>query len=171
MEYFSKINGIALNEHGFLDITREENPTEIVGANPFNKNLPKPFILVNGFGKKLLELKYRINLDRSHTSISSVEKNNQSNRTPYRSHLLNDLGNICMLYHEYDAGGRILHHNELYGLATNLYHIESGSDRFKSILAKNAYFDDRKGKYRLWENHLRYFRQNRYKPQNAGCQG
>ena len=164
---FAIENNIALNKHNLLDISREEeNQTEESGAFQCGKNMPNPFIIINGFGENLPNYQYRINLHTKSTN-SSVKTNNKYTRTTYRSDVITDIGSICQLYREYETGSRLLDHAELYGLATNLIQIESGSVRFKEILVGNNYFSDIKRKYDRWDNHLKYFTQSNYKPQNC----
>jgi len=162
---FAGNNGIALNERNLLDISKEECSTETIGVDQINKNMPNPFIYIKGFGNNLLSYEYRIKLSDVRTK-TYVENNIRRKRTSYRSNVLNDIGNVCQLFREFENGDKPSH-DEMAGIANNLIHIEGGVNRFKSILHKNSYFDDRRKKYELWDKHLKHFRQNSHKPQSC----
>jgi hypothetical protein len=141
----AKDTGIALNSKGFIDITKEGIADEIdnedsisdtvgnvscvsdteakLGVSSINKNLPKSFILIKGVGNNLLNVQYRIKLDCNGTNGTSVTNTIPTKRTPYRSDVLDTIGDVCRLYREFKTGTRILHHDELQGIALNLIHV------------------------------------------------
>ena len=95
--------------------------------------------------------------------------NNQQNlnkRTSYRSDVLDEISKVCRLYREFENGNKPAH-NGLLAIATNVYHIESGSDKFMELLWSNGYYDHKKQKYDTWDKNLKYIRQKNMKPQ--GC--
>ena len=127
------------------------------------------FIIIKGFGNKYSKYQYRINLDdgtRSYVSNNTNSQQHSNKRTPYRSNVLDDISKVCRLYREFENGNKPAH-NELFAIATNVYHIESGSDRFMEILRSNGYYDQNKQKYDYWDRNLKYIRQKNMKPQNC----
>ena len=162
---FSKETGIALNGKGLLDVSVEEKSAENAGANNNGKNLPKSSIYVD-IGRKFPKLQYRINYGENSTRNLCAERRTNYHRN-YRSETLGDIASVCQLYREFETGERKLHHNELFGIATNMPQVTGGEERFKALLREHAYYDDRLEKYSKWAQDLR--RIKAYKP--FGCGG
>ncbi|SEJ71438.1 hypothetical protein SAMN05660742_114106 [Propionispira arboris] len=173
---FSKTTGIALNKNGLLDVMVMGNPTEYPCATILDekgKNSPSSIIYsknlssIKAVGENFPEKYYRINFS---TNDSSVGKNNNSrssiNHKSYRSADIKDINQKCELFKEFESGKRRLHHKELYGILTNLLQVETGSQRFVSILSKNpAFYSDNK---EIWEGrHIPYMKQHDYRSQNC----
>ena len=185
---FAKKNKITLDHRDLLDIVRVEVPsdsskmsvgisnTEVFsGVSQNEKKLPDPFIennklVIKGFGNKFSNYQYRINLEDG--STNSYVSNNISNqqdsnrRTPYRSDVLDEINKVCRLYREFENGNKP-DHNELFAIATNVYHIESGSDKFMELLLSNGYYNQNKQKYDKWDKDLKYIRRKNMKPQSC----
>lgn len=91
---------------------------------------------------------YVINFNVEGTVNSSVKTpdKNSKNHKQYRSGVLQDMDKQCKLFHEFATGDRKLSHDELFGIATNLIHVESGEDYFmdKRIDHPELYSDDAK---------------------------
>jgi len=177
---FAKTNNIRLNNKNLLDILVIEN-AENIGNNDNGKNLPNSSTIVVDFGRKFPNKNIIINLShlsQSHKPTKRLSKNKKSNyHQSFRSYDLNKISSGCKLYQEFESGSRILDHNELFGIATNIIHIESGSSKFKNIIRSNSYFDDRPKKYSDWDYFLYYIKPDRnnsddiksYNPQS--CDG
>ncbi|MHB8063021.1 MAG: DEAD/DEAH box helicase family protein [Ruminiclostridium sp.] len=165
IEKFSKATGIALTNKKLLDISIEDDFTEVVGRNSSGKNMPKSTVVLTNFGKKLHK-HYIINFHNNCINSCS-EKNNKTVNRPYRSSMLKDIGSNCKLFQEFKLGSRKLHHKELFGLATNLIQIESGVDEFKNILSSNNFFDYKNNTCSIWEYYLHYIRSKHYSPDSC----
>lgn len=167
---FAKSNGMALNKNNLLDISVEERSTEHAGEfdisddNRDYKKSPSPFINIKGFGENLY---YRINLqNNSNTSSCSVTKRDSKNHSIYRSSDLKNLSSKCRILQDFYQG-KELHHDELFGIAANLIQIESGSNKFRTVLSQ--YMNIYKDKYDKWDYDLNYMKQSGYKPKS--CNG
>jgi hypothetical protein len=160
---FSRDTGIALNEKGLLDVSVEEESAETVGAID-GKNLPFPTIYVP-IGRKSPNTFYRINYGENCTRSFSADKKANYHRS-YRSSVLGEIGAMCRLFREFEAGERRIPHSELFGIATNLVQVELGESRFKELLRELAYYDQEQ-KYQKWTQDLRRIKS--YKP--YGCTG
>ena len=176
---FSAKTGIALNKNGLLDVTVSDNPTETIGADSKNnsgKNSPSTIIyrsdfsniIVNGeiFPKRF----YRINFSDCEvgTNEASVGKDYSSkllkNHDPYRSEIIKEMEKQCRLYSEFVKGKKILNHEELFGLATNLIQVETGTQKFKNVLSAYSPYCEKKYK---WEHDIQYMKQQEYIPQSC----
>ena len=168
---FARITGIRLNEKGLLDVSIIDNFAEDYGNNQNGKNLPISSIILSTNVRKLPNESYQINFGDNH--INSYGKKKKTNyHSKYRSEDLIKISSNCRLYQEFESGSRILHHQELYGIATNLIQIGSGATKFKDIIKLHSYFDDRPKKYSAWDYYLHYFKNNgsgQYKPES--CDG
>lgn len=163
---FAENNNIALNKNKLLDISIEEDSAEQFGGVQNGKILPNP-ILFKTNGNNLPSICYKVHLNNnSDDNTCYANKTEIKIRNPYRSDILKDIHTSCQLFREFDAGMKKLHHNELFGIATNLIQIESGIKKFNEILKLNTYFDNN-NKYNYWDFNLKYFKQNEYKPQNC----
>jgi len=144
------------------------------------KNWTKPITIIKSNDHKLPNQYYLINLDDT-TNCSDVNRNNENvtshnsvaknsaenamrNRTPYRTAFLGDIGKMCKLYSEFETGSRRLTHQERFGIGTNLIHVESGINRFISIMYEHTYYDGGSSKYDKWRNDIGYAKANNYKP-------
>lgn len=83
-----------------------------------------------------------------------------SNHNTCRSNVLDKLLRSCHLYREFAEDSEWLYYNELYGLATNLIHIETGKKTFLKYI-NNSQYDTYK---RDWKFYLKYFKDNEYLP-------
>lgn len=175
---FSKESGIALNRKGFLDVTVSDDLTEIPGASVSNlngKNSPsviifEPYIIASGeiFPEKYYHI--RFNEDKGSTKEPSVsktdDKNILKNHDPYDKSVLLEMNEKCRLFREFETGEKDLDHSELFGIATNLIQVTTGSDSFMKIRRANPDFYTPENNNR-WENHLFYMKQNGYKPERC----
>ncbi len=177
---FSKNTGIALNQNGLLDVTVSESCTEDFGAssNAANgKNSPSTIIYkwyysnIIADGEIFPNRYYCINLVNDSVGCTdkySVQKVSLKlkNHAAYRSTVIAEMKQKCRLYNQFVSGERKLSHDELFGLATNLIHIETGVKTFKSVVSKYIYYCEKKNK---WEHDLLYMKQQEYLPQS--CSG
>lgn len=184
---FSKETGIALNKNGFLDVTVSDclpettNPIEASGvalSNQNGKNSPSSIVYeldqsnIIADGEIFPKIYYCINFNENSecTDRSSVGKtvNEKTlrNHAPCRSQVLPDMEEKCKLFREFVNGSRKLSHDELYGLATNLIQIETGSQKFlNTIIGNIEYYNAEKNN--KWKYDLSYMKQNEYKPQRC----
>ena len=163
---FSKEARIALNDKNLLDISVAEKLPEVDGRSN-GKNSPNPTIVLNTSGEKFPTRYYLINLSPSSTS-TLCDKKKTKIHGHFRAGMLVDISSSCRLFCDFESGNRKLHHNELFGLATNLIQVESGSSRFKEIIKSNSYFEDYK-KLLAWDYYLYYFKSNNYKPESCAA--
>jgi hypothetical protein len=173
---FSKETGIALHKNGLLDVTVMDDPTESSGAtlsDKIGKNSPNSIIYskklssIKAVGENFPEKYYRINFSTNESSVGNIDdRRSLINHKPYRSSVITDMNQKCQLFREFESGKRRLHHEELYGIATNLLCVETGFHRFISILSKNSnFYSDHK---ESWEQrHLPYMKQHDYRPQSC----
>ena len=157
---FTKHNGIKLKNNRDPDIDISESLTqESSGASQMNLKMPKSIMYNNRFGKNEVNFS---NTNGSCTSNNFVEDNGKRGRTPYRSSTMVDITANCQLYREFDNGDRRLHHSELFGLATNIFQVESGVKRFKKTITDHSYYNGSTGR---WIDHFKDFKKGDYKPQ------
>lgn len=173
---FAKATGIALHKNGLLDVTVMDDPTESSGATLSDKigeNSPNSIIYsknlssIKAVGENFPEKYYRINFSTNESSVGNIDdRRSLINHKPYRSSVITDMNQKCQLFREFESGKRRLHHEELYGIATNLLCVETGFHRFISILSKNSnFYSDHKAS---WEQrHLPYMKQHDYRPQSC----
>lgn len=172
---FSKETGIALTQNGLLDVKvsdylpETDNPTEDPGAKNYDKNgksspssiiYSKNNIIPNGeiFPNRY----YIINFGTASSSVKIADKNHK----PYRSAILKDMCGKCRLLDDFMIGNRELSHDELFGIATNLIGIETGTRYFMEARSKHSelYSDEKNEK---WKADLSYMLQNDYKPERC----
>jgi len=163
LEKFYQDTGVALNEKKQPDISVVDDSAECVGAN-VGKNLPNPTIILVPFGRKFPNRYYRINFGENRTSVLSEKKKSNYHRS-FRSSDLGAIRSCCQLFREFEIGSRRLEHMELFGLATNLIHVETAVALFKEMLKKHSYYDDKPDRYRKWDQDLWHIRG--YKPYNC----
>lgn len=65
--------------------------------------------------------------------------NRKANITKTRNLNFNILKNKCRLYNEFISDERVLHHNEVFGIACNLNSIEGGRKIFHKIIENSKY--------------------------------
>ena len=162
---FAKKHGIRLNKKGLLDISTTENPTETRGTSDFGKNSPNAIIFYKDNGEFLPNTYYQIHLETDCTH-TSVKENYPKNHREYRSGIIDDIANKCQLFREFTSGNRKMHHNELFGISTNLVHIETGIGTFKNILSRYSDYYDALKQDR-WDFYLKYNRDQNYSPMNC----
>ena len=181
---FSKATGIALNKNGLLDVISSDylpepdNPTEDAGANTYpenGKNSPTAIIYnqddpnIKANGEIFPNKYYVINFNVDGTGNSSVKTPGEKskNHKKYRSGVLQEMTKRCRLFNDFSTGDRKLSHDELFGIATNLIHVESGEDYFmdKRMEYPELYSDDIKNK--KWELNLSYIKGNNYYPESC----
>lgn len=176
---FSKETGIALTKKGLLDITsadhlREtDDPTEDSGATQYTengKNSPVAIISnrdnsnIKADGEIFPNEYYIINFSGTRSSSVKTPGEKSRNHKEFRSGVLQDM-NRCKLFHDFTNGSRKLSHDELFGIATNLIQVETGTEYFmeKRLDYPELYPDVAKNE--KWEAHLSYMEQNKYYPQ------
>ena len=174
---FSKATGIALTKKGLLDIRvadhlpEPDDPTEDTGATQYienGKNSPTAIIYdqdyIKANGEIFPDKYYVINFNGTRDSSVKTPGEKSKNHKDFRAGVLQDM-NKCRLFHDFTNGSRKLSHDELFGIATNLIQVESGTKYFmeKRIEYLELYPDDIKNE--KWEAHLSYMEQNNYYPQ------
>lgn len=174
---FSKKTGIALNRKGLLDVTitdhlfPADDSTEDAGATQYienGKNSPTAIIYDQDYIKANGEIfpnkYYVINFNGTRNSSVKTPGEKSKNHKDFRAGVLQDM-NKCKLFQDFDNGNRKLSHDELFGIATNLIQVETGTKYFmeKRLEYPNIYPDDAKNE--KWEAHLSYMEQNNYYPQ------
>ena len=187
LKRFSKKTGIALNDKGYLDVTRIDqsdefvsqiHPTEADGASKQDQKnggiSPKAIIyakndIIIGLGEKSPFFQYYKIRMRDCTDMASVgkvfEKNLADyNHKQYRSYILKKIPVHCRLFREFESGEKYLPHLELFGLLNSLINVESGADLFLSTLSKYPEFYD---KLEKWKSDVRYNIANQYRPQRC----
>jgi len=155
---FAKSNGIRLNEKGLLDILVRYYSAEIHGSNHDGNNLPNSSIILSADGRNLPCKSYQINLSDNPTISSATNKGTSNYHLPFRSYDLKRIAPKCQLFQEFESGSRLLHHDELFGIATNIIQVEGGVSYFKQLLRSHSYFDDRTHKYKDWDYYLQYIK-------------
>lgn len=177
---FAKETGILLDKRGLLDVSVSDDPTEfpsVPQSDNNGKNSPRSIIYtldrsnIKGDGEIFPNKYYRIIFDDD-TNESSVGKHDYSkthkNHKPYRAPVLNDMSRKCQLFGEFESCCRKLSHNELYGIATNMIQVESGSSKFMELLSAYSTHDTtEKDKLHKWERDLAYMNEKDYRP--YGC--
>lgn len=181
IERLSKETGIGLNKKGLLDVTvtdhlpGTDDPTEDYGASQYGingKNSPTAIIYnqdnsnIKADGEIFPNKYYLINFSSTRNSSVKTPDEKPKNHKEYRTGVLQDM-NKCKLFHEFVNGSRKLSHDELFGIATNLIHVDSGTKYFmkKRLEYPILYPDDVKNE--KWKVHLSYMEQNGYYPQSC----
>jgi hypothetical protein len=162
---FAQKHNIKLNKKGLLDISIIETATEELGTYPANgKNSPRAILFTVVCGEKLptspfnTASHYRINLGSGCTR-DSVEEKRLKNHGEYRSSVLKGISAHCRLFRDFESGERKLHHAELFGISTNITHVETGIDVFIETLSRhqNLY-----GCSKEWGYYLKYNKEQGY---------
>lgn len=162
---FAKKYGIRLNKKGLLDISVIDDATELAGTSDGGKNSQNPIIFYKSNGDLLPKSCYQIHLEEDGTR-SSVEMKHSKGHNWSNSKVLNDIRCRCQLYREFEAGVRKLHHDELFGLSTNIIYVETGGSSFKNILSRYPdYYDPLKQE--RWEFYLKYNKDSNYYPKQC----
>lgn len=169
--------GIALNDKGLFDVSitdgsckQDRQTEEKTGATEIidiknGGNSPNPFIYIKGNGENP-PFSYVIKFNNSEcTRNSSVCRDNAVvpavNHKLFRSSVINEM-NKCKLYTEFISGDRKLSHNELFHILNNMVNIETGVEKFLSVI--NNYPDFYGDKADRWKEHAFYNKRNCYKP-------
>nr|WP_300893193.1 hypothetical protein [uncultured Acetatifactor sp.] len=170
---FAKETGIALNKNGLLDVKvtdylpGTDNLTENLGAegNRNGKNSPSAIICSNikANGEIFPNKFYVINFGTRGSSVKIADKKVKNHKL-YRFAILQNIYKKCRLCNDYVSGDRKLSHDELFGIATNLINVETGTKYFMEIRSKYSelYADEKTDK---WKADLSYMVQNDYKPE------
>lgn len=157
---FAKKHKIRLNRKGLLDVSVAENPTESEGTFDVGKISPKAIIFYKDNGEFLPTSCYQIHTEEDCTR-SSVKENHSKNHSEYRSEVINGMIHKCQLFREFESGKRRLHHDELFGISTNMIHVETGISTFKDILSRYPdYYDT--SKQDRWAFYLKYNKEQDY---------
>jgi hypothetical protein len=166
LEKLSQTTGIALTSSNLLDISIVDNSTETTGVIQDNNISPESFTYIKDIGDNLLNQVYRVKFtDNSTSAYANQPQKELKNHSEYRSSTLKSIGTTCQLYHEFESGSKVLNHNELFGLATNLIQVETGTTLFNNILKEYSYYPNREYKYSKWSQDLKYMvKHNGYKP-------
>ena len=162
---FARKHGIRLNEKGLLDISVIDNVTELTGTSDIDKNSQKPIIFYKSNGEFLSRSCYQIHLENDGTR-SSVEMKHSKGHNYCNSKTLKDIHCKCQLYREFESGVRRLHHEELFGLSTNIIYIETGIKVFKDTLSKYPEYYER-SKQQRWDFYLKYNKDSIYSPKQC----
>lgn len=176
---FSKETGIALTKKGLLDIKvadhlpEPDDPTEDTGADQYienGKNSPTAIIYdqdsIKENGEIFPNQYYIINFKGTRSSSVKTPDEKAANHKQYRSGVLQEM-NKCKLFQDFANASRKLSHDELFGIATNLIQIETGTKYFmeKRLEYPDIYSDDAKNE--KWKIHLSYMEQHKYYPQSC----
>lgn len=173
---FAKETGIALNANGLLDIKvtdhlpETDDPTEDSGAENYNKNgKNSPSTIICNYIKTNGEIfpnrYYIINFDTERSSVKIADKKDINHKL-YRSAILHNVCGKCRLLDDFVTGDRRLLHDELFGIATNLINVESGTKYFMEIRSRYPEMYD-VGKTEKWKADLSYMVQNGYKTERC----
>jgi hypothetical protein len=164
---FNRINHVSSNKKGMPDVLILDEPllAEETGALSNNKISPNPSDTIEGFGDNLLNRYYQITFTNGNTNTSAKEKEN-SNHAEFRAPVFNEIRSNCQLFGEFETGCRRLHHMELFGLATNMTKVETGTRLFIEIFKKNSYQDNRVGDIDYWVHQLKNYIKD-YRPQSC----
>ena len=176
---FAEDNKIKLNKKGLLDISQTNYPTELSGTSDEGKNSPSAIIFSTANGEdlpcssnspKTALTYYRIALDSDNSNGSSVVERNLRLHNIYRSNIIKNITDSCQLFNEFVNGKRRLHHDELFGISTNIIRVESGALLFETAISKYENFYD-KTKCNRWKFYLKYNKDQDYKPRacNTFC--
>lgn len=174
---FANETGIALNENRLLDVEvtdylpGTDNLTEDSGAEDYDKNgknSQSSIICSNGIkpnGEIFPNRYYIINFGTGNSSVKIADKKDK-NHKQYRSAILQDMCGKCRLCNDYVTGDRKLSHDELFGIATNLINVETGTKYFMEVRSEHSelYTDEKAEK---WKVDLSYMVQNDYKPERC----
>lgn len=176
---FAKETGIALNANGFLDVKVSDylpvpdNPTEDAGAEDYDKNgknSPSTIICnhIIANGEIFPNRYYIINFDTRSSSVKIADKKDikDTNHKTYRSAILHNICSKCRLLDDFEGGDRRLSHDELFGIATNLVSVETGTKYFIQTRLKHPKLYD-VGKTEKWKADLSYMVQNGYKTESC----
>lgn len=180
---FSQKTGIAVKKNGLLNVilTEEfsENLTEKAGTKKVSESgkiSPSTIIYEIPNGEFFPKLYYQISLTGC-TRNSSVRTSGDStdvlqkiykNHRSYRASLLPDISKGCRLFNEFENGTRDMEHLELFGILTNLLHVETGLTMFRNIMSRYPEIYD-KDRLKRWADDSQYLKNHDYKP--FSCDG
>lgn len=162
---FADKHGIRLNKKGLLDISVIDDATELTGTSDVGKNSQNPIIFYKSNGEFLPKSCYQIHIKKDCTA-SSVEMKHSKGHNYVDSGALKDIHTKCQLYREFESGSRRLHHDELFGLSTNIVYVETGKSAFQDILLRYPeYYDN--SKQERWKFYLKYNKESSYWPKHC----
>lgn len=178
---FSQETGIALTKKGLLDIKvadhlpEPDDPTEDAGATQYTqngKNSPTAIIYdqddsnIKATGEIFPNKYYVINFSSTRNSSVKTPGEKSKSHKDFRAGVLQDMDK-CKLFQDFANGSRKLSHDELFGIATNLIQVETGTKYFmeKRLEYPDIYSDDAKNE--KWKIHLSYMEQHKYYPQSC----
>ena len=164
---FAHNNNIALNKNKMLNISKYKCDTEGSDIIQTDERSPEPFITIKGNGEISSNYCYRIFLDGTQKYSVENSKKILGNHNEYRSDMIPLIHSKCRLYGDLESGNRKLSHEELFGLATNMIHVETGIKLFLRLLKEHEYFEDKPNKYDKWKKNLAYIDKNKYKCQSC----
>lgn len=165
LKKFAKKHGIRLNKKGLLDISVIDDVTEFTGTSGVGKNSQSPIIFYKSNGEFLPRSCYQIHLEDDCTR-SSVGMKHPKGHNYADSKVLKDIHSKCQLYREFESGERRLHHDELFGLSTNIVYVEKGIKEFEEILLRYPdYYDS--SKQDRWDFYLKYNKASNYCPEQC----
>ncbi|UNC92730.1 hypothetical protein [Candidatus Contubernalis alkaliaceticus] len=144
-----------------IDEDYENTKIEISGASPiYIYNIEDaPRISKNKYVVYFTEKIKKVKKDGSVTFSPTNTKTGR--RDLIRNFNFDDLSNRCQLYRQFAEGERWCYHNELFGMATNLCQVKSGSKKFLEIL-NNIEFDSYTEKD--WGYYVNYIQKMDYAP-------
>jgi hypothetical protein len=153
IEKLARDTGVALNGKKLLDVSIvDDDLAETTGAFVNGKNLPKSISsTLIGFGRKFPNTRNSyLKIIFGENSTNNLGENKSSYHLSYRSSDLKTIISRCEIFKEFVTGSRRLEHMELFGLATNLVHVETGAALFRDCLRKYSYYETRPKKYQKW---------------------
>ena len=178
LKKFATYAGILTNGNGMPDIQVHDNPDNFING----RILSSPFMYLNSDGKKLPKY-YFINFGNDeNNAVITKESGSQEEpkqKQPYSYHKdvrendIPELRSKCELFRDFETGSRWLYHNELFGLATNIVHVDKGKELFLkallNVLQNNPKYWTYKHKYAYFDRYgLSYIEKKYTNPQ--GCE-
>ena len=136
-------------------------------------NLPSSIILEtnirDGKNPPFYKVTYPNQPTRTTKSSTAPSEHNTSRsstlqRKRYRSSTLKKIPSVCQLFNEFIKGHRILLHDELFGLATNLSQVEGGRKVFLDIIDQYPLLHDNDDPRSNWERQFSYIKKEWYQP-------
>jgi hypothetical protein len=162
---FVKRHGLRANDRGMPDVSFSSEPpsteknaetTGVIQDDEISPNSSTVNIsTIEGFGENQSKRFYQIKYDDDTRACAKARRS--TNHRDLRRKDIPALRSVCQLLREFESGSRRLSHDELFGLATNLVNVETGSELFLERFKKNSYADGRVGKYRKWVHDMKNY--------------
>jgi len=127
---------------------------------------PSTIIYIKDNGEKL-PVFYAITFEKDKCTNPIPAKKRHK---PHRSEVIDKIREQCRLFSEFESGERWLLHEELFGIATNLIHVEGGIPLFLEIIREQSKGYSSYGD-KDWQYYLYYFQAKDYKPITCDCDG